>query len=126
MKILILILIFMCCFVIADDTAVVQNVDIKDVKDIKIKMPKSIGEKRAQKIIDNMDTINGWNLTGYSKMRLDNQFRPIYYKLGLINARSIFIDESPLCNSDAWLKRHRVMDYPERKIIIGFHFIKEF
>lgn len=81
--------------------------------------------KGIHKVINNIDKIDGFSLSGYSSFTVDNNFNRQRWKFGFVGAEIEAL-------RDKNTEKNRRIDHPEdfidleAKPVFGFHFVKEF
>jgi len=92
-------------------------------------------EKRAEWIVENLVTPDGWSLTGYSSLKYDDELRASRWKIGFTGGE-IAVDTLGAVAADGGTQGDPVIEQIRRDTlddpiyraqpVFGFHFSKEF
>ena len=117
------IVIFISCFILTG-CSLPRNEYISN-DEIKFVFEKSRGEERVDWVIENMETFDGWCLTGKSMGKFDKDFKPARTKVGIINTDLVdSIDDE--YDEERYRFIHDCDGWKRRGIIFGLSFRREF
>ena len=113
-----------------EDVGVIRKViDTSEKVDRHHPTPKPVRHTKLAKAtlwtIDNIDTVKGYNLTGWSKSGLDSNLNPWYLKVGVISGRTAGLNE---IKREEYRKLGILEDWhrTDNDVAVGIHFGRKF
>ena len=98
------------------------DIPIVDLRDSQQTFPSGT-EKAVETIVNNINNMDGWSLTGYAKLSLDSEFKMQRWKFGIINAETYDFDTQLYYRKNNLFTEY---DHEPQSIIFGIAFNKEF